>query len=133
MQPHRANDPVAVAATVLRAHDDAAVRAIGERLARARSDVRQYLAGATVSQAVKDRDELLRGLAATLGDVSVTEQARIVARTLSRYQTSAWLLERALEDNPHQPGVRATLWAILTARDTPISERQVRRILSGDF
>ena len=66
--------------------------------------------------------------------MSVSEQARILSRGLSRYHATGWRFERELTVNPQSPGSeRAAFWEILKLKDVPLKTRQIRKILSSQI
>ncbi len=84
--------------------------------------------------ALAERDRLVRALAARFfGGMSLLAQARQVHVELSRYASSAWVLERVLDECPqrHLGRAREFAWHILRTRDYIPSVRALRRTLAN--
>jgi hypothetical protein len=82
--------------------------------------------------ALAERDRLLRDAAARYVDLSVTEQAMLLHRELSRYHATAWQRERTYEDcpDPHLGTIHEFLWRALKVHDHVLAARSLRLVLA---
>lgn len=85
-------------------------------------------------EALAERDRLVLAMAARFfGGMSLLAQARQVHVELSRYASSAWVLERVFDECPqrHLGRLREFAWRILRTRDHIPSVRALRRTLAN--